>query len=81
MSTIKMYTTPFCGDCRAAKRYLTERGIAFEEINIEEVPGAAEVVIKANDGKRKVPTFDVDGRFFHCSPFSRTRLNEALGIG
>ena len=43
MSKIKIYTTSWCGDCRAAKRFLVEKAIDYEEINIEKVPGAAEI--------------------------------------
>ena len=32
---IVVYTTPWCGDCKAAKRFLGERGIAYEEVDIE----------------------------------------------
>ena len=75
-----MYTTPSCGDCRAAKRFLAEAGIEYEEINIEEVDGAAEVVIQANQGRRSVPTFDIDGTFLSGSPFDRRKLSAALGL-
>ena len=76
MAHIKMYTTTWCGDCRNAKRFLEARGIAFEEINIEEHEGAAEYVMKINGGKRKVPTFEVEGRAFNLSPNDERRLRE-----
>jgi mycoredoxin len=80
MAKIKIYTTTSCGDCRAAKRFLTEKKIEFEEINIEEVPGAAEIVIQATDGRRAVPTLDIDGRFVTCSPFDSKKLSEVLRL-
>ena len=36
MKDIKMYTTSTCPYCKAAKRILKDRELAFEEINIEE---------------------------------------------
>ncbi len=78
--TIKMYTTTWCPDCRRAKAFLNERNIPFEEINVEEVEGAAELVIAKNNGKRKVPTFDVDGHFFHCSPFDPNIMKRELKV-
>jgi len=66
---ITIYTTAWCGDCRRAKLFLNERCIEFREINIDELPDAEELVIKKNNGRRKVPTFEVGGRFFACSPF------------
>ena len=80
MPKLKMYTTPFCSDCRAAKRFLNERGIPYEEINIEDVDGAAEIVVQANQGRRSVPTLDIDGKFISCSPFDRRKLSEVLGL-
>jgi mycoredoxin len=80
MATIKMYTTSWCGDCRMAKMFLAEKKIAYEEIDIEKTPGAAEIVMRANNGKRKVPTLDIDGRFVAVSPFNRRQLEEALGL-
>jgi glutaredoxin len=62
------------------KMFLAERGISFEEIDIETTPGAAEIVMNANQGKRKVPTLDIDGRFVAVSPFNRRQLEEALGL-
>ena len=56
MKKIVVYTTPWCRDCKAAKRFLGERGIAYEEIDIEQRPEAAEIVMRLNDGMRKVPT-------------------------
>jgi hypothetical protein len=50
------------------------------EIDIEITPGAAEIVMQANDGKRKVPTFDIDGHFVAVSPFNRRQLEAALGL-
>jgi mycoredoxin len=80
MPQIKIYTTSTCSDCRAAKRFLSERNIPYEEINIEDVDGAVEIVLQANQGRRSVPTLDIDGRFLNCSPFDRRKLSEALDV-
>lgn len=77
---LKMYTSTWCADCRRAKRFLQERQIAFEEINIEEVAGAAELVMERNHRRRKVPTFDLNGRFFACSPFDAGQLQRELAL-
>jgi mycoredoxin len=77
---IRIYTTSWCPDCRRAKRLLEEHQLPYEEIDIESDARAARFVRSANDGKRKVPTFDVDGRIFSCSPFSAQCLKEELGL-
>ncbi|HET7100853.1 MAG TPA: glutaredoxin family protein [Terriglobia bacterium] len=75
-----MYTTTWCPDCWRAKQFLADHAIPVEEVNIEHVEGAAEFVIAANHGKRRVPTFEVDGRTFNCSPYDPEKLTLELGI-
>ena len=79
MAEIKMYTTTWCPDCRNAKRFLDTRGFAYEEINIENSPEAAELVMSINGGKRKVPTFVVGEDAFHNSPFSLALMEAKFG--
>lgn len=79
MAEVKMYTTTWCPDCRMAKKYLDTKGIAYEEINVEIVPGAAELVMSINAGKRKVPTFVIGEDAFHNSPFSLAVMEEKFG--
>lgn len=59
-----IYTTNWCSDCRVAKRILREMGIDFREIDIEEDPEAAALVVRENQGKRRVPTIAIGGRFY-----------------
>jgi len=75
-----MYTTTWCGDCRRAKSFMKERGVVFREVNIEQDPAAAALVIQANKGKRKVPTFEVGGRYFASSPFDAEQLATELNV-
>ena len=75
-----MYSTSWCGDCRRAKQFLRERGVSFEEINVDEDPDAEELILRVNLGRRKVPTFHVAGRYFSCSPFNAELLAEELNV-
>lgn len=69
METITMYTATWCGDCRAAKRYLAEKGIPFNEIDIEEHPEAVQTVVAAR-GKRVLPTLEYKGKFIDGNHFN-----------
>lgn len=80
METITMYTTAWCPDCRRAKSFMKDRGVEFREVNIEEDPDAEDIVIQANQGKRKVPTLKVGDRYFACSPFNPVQLAAELKI-
>jgi len=55
-ATVTMYTTSWCPDCVAARRYLAAKGIAVREVDIEEDAAAAERVMALNDGRHSVPT-------------------------
>ena len=57
-----VYTTRWCGHCRAAKRQLAALGVPYEEVDIEQVPEAGAQLEQWSGGFRTVPTFDVDGR-------------------
>jgi mycoredoxin len=39
--TVTLYSAPWCGYCRIAKRFLDEHGVAYTEINIDEEQEAA----------------------------------------
>ena len=55
-SVIKVYSTPFCGDCRRAKRWLKDNNVPFEDINIEDDADAIAYVMQVNNGNQSVPT-------------------------
>jgi mycoredoxin len=54
--TFTMYTTPWCGYCHRLKSQLDREGIAYDVVDIEQVPEAAAIVEKANNGNQTVPT-------------------------
>ncbi len=51
-----MYTTSWCGYCARLKSQLDRQGVAYDEVDIERHPEAADVVAAANGGNRTVPT-------------------------
>ena len=73
--TITIYSTQWCGDCFRAKRFLEEREVDFVEVDIESDEQAALLVMRENEGKRRVPTFLVDDRFY-----GNPRLDELARI-
>ncbi len=54
--TVTMYSTTWCGYCRRLKSQMDREGIAYTEVNIEDVPDAAEFVMQVNGGNQTVPT-------------------------
>jgi mycoredoxin len=73
-----VYTTGWCGDCRAAKSALDARGIAFREIDLDREPGAAAHVESLNGGRRSVPTLVRGTTAASLSRFSPAKLDAFL---
>ncbi len=73
-----VYSAPWCGDCREAKRFLEKHKIPYKEVNIEATPGAAEEVIR-NTGKRAIPQFVIDGKWIQPYRPGEGFLYEEMG--
>ncbi|MDQ3616334.1 MAG: mycoredoxin [Actinomycetota bacterium] len=59
---VTMYSTQWCGYCHRLRSQLDREGIAYEVVDIEQVPDAATRVERVNNGNRTVPTLVyVDG--------------------
>ena len=56
---IRMYSTPWCADCRTAKRFLKARDISFEEVDIDGDEQSAQKVMQWSGGRRVIPTFEI----------------------
>ena len=54
--TFTMYSTPWCGYCHRLRSQLDREGIAYEVVDIEQHPEAAELVEQVNNGNQTVPT-------------------------
>lgn len=80
MEPITMYSAGWCPDCRRVKDFLKERGVEFREVDIDKDEGCEELVLRVNNGKRKVPTLRVGERYFACSPFNAQKLADELRI-
>jgi mycoredoxin len=78
--SVTVYTTSWCPDCRASKRFLSSNGIPFTELDIEQDPKSADVVVKLNNGMRRVPTIVIEDGPVLVEPSDR-ELGHALGVG
>lgn len=80
MEPITIYSAGWCPDCRRVKNFLKERGMEFQEVDIDKDEESEELVFRVNNGKRKVPTLKVGERYFACSPFNAQKLADELRI-
>ncbi len=80
---LTMYTTTWCAFCRRLKSQLALEGIEITEINIEDVPSAADYVMSVNGGNQTVPTVVFPDGSAMTNPSAnavKQRLGELAGI-
>ncbi|MEO0999098.1 MAG: glutaredoxin 3 [Pseudomonadota bacterium] len=61
MQPVEIYTSPMCGFCHAAKRLLTQKGVAFTEIDVWEAPEKKPEMMQRANGRHTVPQIFVGG--------------------
>ncbi|MBI2720104.1 MAG: glutaredoxin 3 [Rhizobiales bacterium] len=55
MSTLTIYTIPWCSYCHAAKALLTRKGVKFDEIDVSHDPEERRRMTARAKGRRTVP--------------------------
>lgn len=85
MAEVKIYTTRYCPYCHAATALLTEKNVAFEEIDVTG-DTAARADLATRTGRSTVPQVFIDGDsiggYDELSALDRSgRLDELLQAG
>ena len=75
---VKIYTTPTCGYCHQAKKFLADLGVGYTEHDVSRDRAAAEEMVRLT-GQMGVPVIVVDGQTI--VGFDRTRLEQLLAGG
>ena len=66
---VKIYTTPTCGICKMAKKKMSDKGIVFEEYNLEDYAEQLGVI--------SAPVLQIDENIFLTSPLQINKwINE-----
>jgi len=82
MPQVKIYSTTWCGFCKAQKRFLDDKGVKYEDVNVEDDQEQAREMIRLS-GQMGVPftviTHD-DGSKIGILGFDQPRLVRELGI-
>ncbi len=74
---IKIYTTPACVHCRAAKRYFAAKGLSCEEVDVE-ADAKARIEMFGIAHTRSVPVIVVDGQVFVGFEENRPRIEQLI---
>ncbi len=56
VADLTVYGTTHCSDCVRSKRFLTERGVAFDWVDLDSDAKAVDHVLRLQGGARRVPT-------------------------
>ena len=77
-STITMYGAEWCSDCRRAKTVLDASGVAYEYVDLEAVPEAADTALSIS-GRTNIPVITfADGS--HLVEPSNAELEAKLAV-
>lgn len=82
MPTIKIYSTSWCAFCKAEKKFLTEKGVKFDDVNVETDEQAAHEMVHLS-GQMGVPFTVItkdDGSRVGIIGFDQSRLTQELGL-
>lgn len=86
MTTVEIYTSPFCPYCYRAKTLLAKKGVSFTEIDVMSTPDARAEMDRRTGGARTVPQIIIDGKSIggsdQLAELDRAgELDGLLGIG
>lgn len=73
---ILMYSADWCGYCARARRLLDAKGAAYEEIDVDLVPGARQEM-QARSGRSTIPQIFINGQ--HVGGADELQALEAAG--
>lgn len=76
MARVTIYTTDYCGYCRAAKRIFEQKGVPYEEIDLSD-DDAGRHALRERTGRTTVPQIFVGD--IHVGGYDDTRALDARG--
>ncbi|MDB5692538.1 MAG: grxC [Alphaproteobacteria bacterium] len=62
MARVEIYTKFGCPYCARAKALLGQKGIEYEEYEINTLPGKRDEMMERSNGRHTVPQIFIDGR-------------------
>src|SRR5262245_19072041 len=74
---VVMYSTSWCGFCERARGLFKRKGVAFDEVKLDETPAEREVMMRRSGGRRTVPQIFIDER--HVGGYDELAALERTG--
>ena len=73
--SVKIYTTPTCPYCQMAKKFMKEKGVEYQELDVSSDTTARQEMMDVS-GQMGVPVIVIDGQVI--IGFNQQRLGELL---
>jgi glutaredoxin len=74
---VRLFSTPICPYCLTLKRFLEEKGIEIEEVDVSADEKSREEMVEKTK-QTTLPVLDINGEFI--VGFDRNKICEKLGI-
>ncbi len=74
---VKVYSTPTCVYCVTLKKFLEEKGVEYEEIDVSVDDVAAKEMVEKS-GQMGVPVIEIDSEII--VGFDKEKISEKLGL-
>ncbi|MDD5013377.1 MAG: glutaredoxin domain-containing protein [Candidatus Pacebacteria bacterium] len=74
---VRLFSTPICPYCLTLKRFLEEKGIGVEEVDVSADEKSREEMVEKTK-QTTLPVLDINGEFI--VGFDRNKICEKLGI-
>ncbi|MDD3293044.1 MAG: glutaredoxin domain-containing protein [Candidatus Pacebacteria bacterium] len=74
---VRIFSTPICPYCLTLKRFLEEKGIEIEEVDVSADEKSREEMVEKTK-QTTLPVLDINGEFI--VGFDRNKICEKLGI-
>lgn len=72
-----VFSTPSCTYCNAVKRYFSEKGVKFRDVDVSRDTAAARDMVRRS-GQMGVPVVDIGGKVI--VGFDRPKIDKFLGL-
>ncbi|WP_026583177.1 glutaredoxin family protein [Bacillus sp. J33] len=59
---VTVYTTDTCPYCAMVKNFLMEKGVSFNEVNVQQDPEAGQKLVETT-GQKGVPQIEINGEW------------------
>jgi len=72
-----VFSTPACGYCNMARKYFSQRGVRFRDVDVTRDQAAARDMVR-HSGQSGVPVIDIGGKVI--VGFNKAKIDKLLNL-